>query len=153
LKPAKPTPRPKPDEAGDADPATVDALNAQAHTLTDTARTWVAGIIEAARAAKYPIRLSGPGGRRTLRRQWICAALLILAGFEDDDLTRALVSIAIGEQLQPGHDLGAAIGSLELTEAQNLQRLAAAVASTSLVPIWGDDGVAITGDITAALAA
>jgi len=32
-------------------------------------------------------------------------------------------------------------------------RLAAAVADSSLIPIWGDDTVAITGDIQAALAA
>ena len=145
--------RPAPAEGGPVAQDAIDAINAAASALSATARAWVGATIEGARAANYPIKLSGPGGVPTERRAAICTALVILAPFEDEDLARALVGIAIGEELQPGHDLAAAIGAMTLDEAHRLQRLAAAVESTSLVPVWGDDGVAITGDIESALAA
>ena len=145
--------RPAPAEGGPVAQDAIDAINAAASALSATARAWVGATIEGARAANYPIKLSGPGGVPTARRSAICSALVILAPFEDEDLARALVALAIGEELQPGHDLAAAIGAMTLDEAHRLQRLAAAVESTSLVPVWGDDGVAITGDIESALAA
>ena len=145
--------RPAPAEGGPVSTDAIDLINVDAGGLTPTARAWVGSIIDGAHKANYPIKLSGPGGQPTARRAAICTALVILAPFEDEDLARALVGIAIGEELQPGHDLAAAIGAMTLDEAHRLQRLAAAVESTSLVPIWGDDGVAITGDIESALAA
>ena len=145
--------RPRPDEGGPIGQGAIDLVNADAKSLTATAFAWVAAIIEGARAANYPVKLSAPGGVPTERRAAICAALITLAPFEDDALARALVGIAISEELQPGHDLAAAIGAMTLDEAHRLQRLAAAVESTSLVPVWGDDGVAITGDNESALAA
>ena len=153
VQPATSTRRPRPEEGGSVEGEAIAELNARAKQLPADAVAWVGSIIEAARVANYPIRLSGPGARRTRRRLIVCAALIDLATFEDEPLARALVSLAIGDELQPGHDLAAAIGSLTIDEATRLQRLADAVANTSLTPIWGDDGVAITGDIEAALAA
>ena len=150
---AAPTRRPRPDEGGKVEEEAIAELNGRAKQLPVEAIAWVANIIEGARAANYPIRLSGPGSRRTERRLIVCSAVIDLAAFEDEPLARALVAIAIGEEIQPGHDLAAAIGSLSIDEATRLQRLADAVANTSLTPIWGDDGVAISGDIEAALAA
>lgn len=153
VQPAAPTRRPRPEEGGSVEGEAIAELNARAKQLPADAFAWVGSIIEGARAANYPIRLSGAGARRTRRRLIVCTALIDLAGFADEPLVRALVGLAIGEELQPGHDLAEAIGSLTIDEAIRLQRLADAVADTSLTPIWGDDGVAITGDIEAALAA
>jgi hypothetical protein len=153
----KPTPisdrRPRPDEGATVAEDVVAIINGLAQSLSITDRSWVLGIITRCHNANYPIRMSGPGGKPTARRAAICTALVTLAPFGDEALVRALVGLAISEDLQPGHDLAAAFGSLTLNEAQRLQRLANAVANTFLVPIWGEDGVAITGDITAALAA
>lgn len=153
----KPTPisdrRPRPDEGATVPDDVVAIINGLAQSLSITDRSWVLGIITRCHNANYPIRMSGPGGKPTARRAAICTALVTLAPFGDEALVRALVGLAISEDLQPGHDLAAAFGSLTLDEAQRLQRLANAVANTFLVPIWGEDGVAITGDITAALAA
>lgn len=158
VKPAKAKPaaakrRPRPDEGPDVDEAMVASVNERAKQLEPDAIAWVADTLTAASKANYPIRLTGAGSKRTLRRWYIASALVTLAGFADEALNRALISLAIGEELQPAHNVAAAIGSMTIDEAQRLMRLAAAVADSSLIPIWGDDTVAITGDIQAALAA
>ena len=145
--------RPRPDEGAPVTEDVVAIINGLAESLSVTDRAWVVGIITRCHADNYPIKLSGPGGKQTARRAAICTALVSLAPFGDEQLVRALVGLAISEELQPGHNLAAAFGSLTLDEAQRLQRLTNAVANTSLVPVWGDDGVAITGDIASALAA
>jgi hypothetical protein len=71
----------------------------------------------------------------------------------DDQLARALVGLAIGEELQPAHDLGDAVGALTINEAQRLHKLAEAIDSTALTANWHEDRVEIVGDIQAALAA
>lgn len=145
--------RPRPDEGADVDAAMVAAVNERAKQLEPDCIAWVGEIITAASKANYPIRISGAGGKKTLRRWYIANALVTLAGFADEALTCALVSLAIGEELQPGHNIAAAIGSLTIDEAQRLMKLAAGVADTSLTPIWGEDSVTLTGDIQSALAA
>lgn len=145
--------RSAPDEGAIVPDDVVAIINGLAQSLSISDRSWVLGIITLCGKANYPIRMTGPGGKPTARRAAICTALVTLAPFGDEALVRALVGLAISEELQPGHDLAAAFGSLTIDEAQRLQRLANAVANTSLVPIWGDDGVAITGDIASALAA
>jgi len=145
--------RPRPDEGPEVDDAMVASVNERAKQLEPDAIAWVAEMLTAASKANYPIRLTGAGSKRTLRRWYIASALVTLAGFADEALNRALISLAIGEELQPGHNVAAAIGSMTIDEAQRLMRLAAAVADSSLTPIWGEDTVTVTGDIQAALAA
>jgi hypothetical protein len=145
--------RPRPEEGPDVDAEMVAAVNERAKQLEPDAIAWVGATITAASKANYPIRLSGAGGKKTLRRWYIANALVTLGGFADEALTRSIVSLAISEELQPGHNIAAAIGSLTIEEAQRLMRLTAAVADSSLVPIWGEDSVTLTGDIQAALAA
>lgn len=148
--------RPAPAE-GD-DPADVDAvtaaLNDLAEQLDEHGRAWLGATLEACRVANRTVALTGPGGRATQRRLTICTALMVLAPMADDELTRALVGLALGTELQPAHDLGDALGALTIDEAERLHKLAEAVDATTLAPVWGDDGaVTITGDIQAALAA
>jgi hypothetical protein len=97
--------------------------------------------------------MTGPGAKVTERRFIIASSLLALADHADDDLARALVGIAMGEEIQPGHDLGDAVGSLTIPEANRLGHLARALNAGSLIPIWEETGVRITGDIDAAIAA
>ena len=59
----------------------------------------------------------------------------------------------MGEEIQPAHELGDAVGSLTIDEATRLGHLARALNAGSLIPIWEETGVRITGDIDAAIAA
>jgi hypothetical protein len=159
--PPKRTPKPSaqrrsaPDEGDEiADPeAASAALNDLAEQLDGHGRAWLGAMLEVCRKANRTVQISGPGGRPTQRRLTICAALMTLAPMADDALTRALVSLAIGEEMQPGHDLGDAVGALTIDEAQRLQKLAEAIDSTALTATWHEDRVEIVGDIQAALAA
>lgn len=153
AKPARAKRRPRPDEGDLVADELVDDANARAQQLEPDAIAWIVNIRAEAAKGNYGIRLAGPGGKRTERRLAISNALIIMAPWCDDALSRALVGIAIGEELQPGHSLGAAIGSLTIDEARRLERLAAAVADSSLTPIWSEDTVTVTGDIESALAA
>ena len=114
---------------------------------------WLGATLEACRKANRSIAMTGAGGRATQRRLVICSALMVMAPMADDQLARALVSLAIGEELQPGHDLGDAVGALTIDEAHRLHKLAVAIDSTALAATWHEDRVEITGDIQAALAA
>lgn len=154
-KAAAPVRRPAPDEGDEiADPAAASAaLNDLAEQLDAHGRAWLGATLEACRKANRTVQISGPGGRPTQRRLTICAALMTLAPMADDDLARALVSLAIGEEMQPGHDLGDALGALTIDEAQRLHKLAEAIDSTALTATWHEDRVEIVGDIQAALAA
>lgn len=147
--------RPAPDEGDDlADPdAASAALNDLAEQLDGEGRAWLGAMLAATKSANRPIALSGAGGRPTQRRLTICAALMTLAPMADDQLARALVGLAISEELQPGHDLGDALGALTIDEAQRLHKLAEAIDSTALTANWHEDRVEIVGDIQAALAA
>jgi hypothetical protein len=140
------------DDLADHDAARA-ALNDLAEQLDGEGRAWLGAMLGATKAANRPIALSGAGGRPTQRRLTICAALVTLAPMADDQLARALVSLAIGEEMQPGHDLGDALGALTIDEAQRLHKLAEAIDSTALTANWHEDRVEIVGDIQAALAA
>lgn len=147
--------RPAPDEGGEIVDvvAATAALNDLAEQLDAEGRAWLGATLEACRKANRTIAMTGPGGKATQRRLTICAALMVLAPMADDDLARALVSIAIGEEMQPGHDLGDAVGALTIDEAQRLHKLAEAIDTTALTATWHETGVEIVGDIQAALAA
>lgn len=152
-RPAAPQRRGAPDEGGEVGIAETQSVNKHARALTVEGRTWLGAVMAAANAANRPINMTGAGGRTTERRFIIAGSLLAIADHADDDLARALISIAIGEEIQPGHDLGDAIGTLTISEATRLGHLARAVNAGSLTPMWEANGVRITGDIDAAIAA
>ena len=141
------------DEGDNVGIAEEQAVNKAARALTPEGRAWVGSVMAAARKVNRPVNMTGPGGKVTERRFIIAGSLLAIADHADDDLARALVSIAMGEELQPAHDLGDAIGALTISEATTLGHLARALNAGSLVPIWDETGVRITGDIQAAIAA
>jgi hypothetical protein len=147
------TRRPAADEGNEVGLAEEQSVNKAARKLTVEGRTWVGAVSAAAKTANRAINMTGPGGKLTERRFIIAGSLLAIADHADDDLARALVSIAMGEEIQPGHSLGDAIGSLTIPEATTLGHLARALNAGSLIPIWESDGVRITGDIDAAIAA
>jgi hypothetical protein len=142
-----------PDEGDEVGTAETQSVNKHARKLTVEGRTWLGAMMQAAKDANRPVNMTGPGGKKTERRFNIASSLLALADHADDDLARALISIAIGEEVQPGHDLGDAIGTLTISEAMRLGHLARALNAGSLIPMWESDGVRITGDIDAAIAA
>lgn len=123
-------------------------------TMGPEAQAWTMAIVEDAKRSARPIRLTGPGGSQSERRLMIYNALISLSDHASDELARALVSIAIGTEMQPAHNLGDAIGSLTIPEATRLAQLARAINAGQLVAHWGDDATCtISGDITAATAA
>lgn len=144
---------PEGDEVADV-AAAAAALNDLAEQLDAEGKAWLGATLEACRAANRSVAITGPGGRATQRRLAVCAALMTLAPMADDALARALTSLAIGEEIQPGHDLGDAVGALTIEEAQRLHKLAEAIDAAALAAVWQPDGtVTISGDIPAALAA
>jgi hypothetical protein len=142
-----------PDEGEEVGIAETQSVNKAARALTVEGRTWLGAVMAAARAANRPINMTGSGAKPTWRRFIIASSLLAFADHADDELARALVSIAIGEEIQPGHDLGDAVGSLTIEEATRLGHLARALNAGSLVPFWEGEGVRIEGDTQAAMAA
>lgn len=153
VEPPKPARRPTPDEGGTVLQADVEHLNDRAKALDADGRAWLGATLSACTAAKRNIRLNGPGGKLSERRFAISVALVLLGAHADDDLTRALVALAIDDEMQPGHDLGDAIGSLTIDEAKRLARLASAIDDCVITATWSFDGVEIAGDIQSALAA
>jgi hypothetical protein len=147
------TRKPAADEGGEVGLAETQAVNKAARALTVDGRTWLGAVMAAAKKANRAINMTGAGGKTTERRFIIASSLLAIADHADDDLTRSLLSIAMGEELQPAHELGDAVGSLTIDEATRLGHLARALNAGSLIPIWESDGVRITGDINAAIAA
>jgi len=142
-----------PDEGDEVGTAETQVVNKHARKLTVEGRTWIGAMMQAAKAANRPVNMTGAGGKKTERRFIIAGSLLALADHADDDLARALISIAIDEEIQPGHDLGDAIGTLTIPEATRLGHLARALNAGTLTPMWEANGVRITGDIDAAIAA
>lgn len=142
-----------PDEGGEVGTLETQTVNRHARKLTVEGRIWLGAMMDAARAANRSVNMTGAGSKKTERRFVITGALIAFADHTDDDLARALISIAIGEEVQPGHDLGDAIGTLTIDEATRLGHLARALNAGSLIPMWESDGVRITGDIQAAIAA
>jgi hypothetical protein len=147
------TRKPAADEGAEVGLAETQAVNKAARALTVDGRTWLGAVMAAAKKANRAINMTGAGGKTTERRFIIASSLLALADHADDDLARALLSIAMGEELQPAHGLGDAVGALTIPEATRLGHLARALNAGSLIPIWESDGVRITGDIDAAIAA
>jgi hypothetical protein len=150
---AAPARRGAADEGGEVGTPETQSVNKHARKLTVEGRTWLGAMMQAAKDANRPVNMTGPGGKKTERRFNIASSLIAFADHADDDLAQALISIAIGEELQPGHDLGDAIGTLTISEAMRLGHLARALNAGSLIPMWESDGVRITGDIQAAIAA
>ena len=150
---AAPARRGAPDEGNEVGTAETQSVNKHARKLTVEGRTWLGAMMQAAKDANRPVNMTGPGGKKTERRFIIAGSLLALADHADDDLARALISIAIDEEIQPGHDLGDAIGTLTIPEATRLGHLARALNAGTLTPLWEANGVRISGDIQAAIAA
>ncbi len=67
--------------------------------------------------------------------------LVELITAEDDfvfEVVRAVIGIAMGEELQPAHTIGAALGSLAIQAAQRLGELAMALGAGE-IPLSFDD--------------
>lgn len=146
--------RPPPPEGEMVTDAAVHELARYLSTMGAEAQAWTLAIVEDASAAGRPIRLTTDLGLQSERRLMIFNALISLSDHASDELARALVSIAIGIEMQPAHNLGDAIGSLSIPEATRLAQLARAINAGQLVAHWGDDATCtISGDITAVIAA
>ena len=145
--------RSAPVEGDDVTVADVEAINASAQRLTSAGRMWIDATLKESFRAGRPLRLSGPSGQPTQRRWEIVSAMLAIADNQDDGLARALVSIAMGEELQPTVSLGAALGDLSIDEGHALGQLARAVRFGTLTPLWDETGCTVEGDINAAISA
>ena len=141
------------DEGDTVDDDAIAAVNTRAKALTVDGRQWANAVITEATKVNRPFRLSGRGGKPTQRRHAISLAVIAVADFTDDDLARALIALATGEQLTADHPLGDAFGTLTVDEANRLTQLAQAVTDRTLIATWHEHGVSIAGDINAATAA
>lgn len=149
--------RAKADEGADLEPDDIADLTALYAACDQTQRDWMRTVIDDAGTRGRSIRLKGSeaaGARRTERRAEIYRALLLLAPFESDDIVRAVLSLVLGTEVQPGHNLGEAFGSLTIDEARTTTRIAQALTEDRITAIWQTNGeVNLAGDIAAVVAA
>lgn len=149
--------RAKADEGANLEPDDIADLTALYAACDQTQRDWMRTVIDDAGTRGRSIRLKGTeaaGARLTERRAEIYRALLILAPFESEHIVRSVLSLAMDTEVQPGHNLGEAFGSLTIDEARTAARIAQALTDDRLQVVWKPDGAAgVTGDIAAVLAA
>lgn len=138
-------PTPSPDDKVDPTARTelLAAIKAMGADARDRAAAWA----NEAKTNGAPWG-SAAAGRMTLRTYWLtrasaaCAAHLVDDDLAPDDLTRAALAIAIGDDVQPAVPTGAAIGALTIDEAQRLEALALA---------YGQGDETVAADIGAAV--
>jgi len=140
--PVKESRRPAPDEGREATQAEIEGVNTLASALPEPCRAIVGDVMKACTKANRPIRLTGRGGKPTEHRMEVCKALVAMAHFDDQELIMAAISIATQSPRKQTELIGDAMGSLSISEAKQVQGIAEAIAAGSLLPMWGDDGVA-----------
>lgn len=116
------------DEGGDMTDQQHATVRAKADELPPQAKAVLGALTKQAHAAGYPFSI---GAGRTIRRWHIYRALLRLAAHFGDDLhddfIRATLALVLPEAGQPAVELGPAIGSLTIDEAQRFVQAAIAV--------------------------
>lgn len=129
------------DEGGDMTDKQHATVRAKADELPPQAKAVLGALTKQAHAAGYPFSI---GAGRTVRRWHIYRALLRLAGHFGDDLhddfIRATLAMVLPEAAQPAVELGAAIGSLTLDEAQRFVVAAIAVIAANPTITFDDAG-------------
>lgn len=130
------------DEGGDMTDQQHATVRAKADELPLQAKAVLGALTKQAHAAGYPFSI---GAGRTIRRWHIYRALLRLAGHFGDDLTddfiRATLALVLPEAAQPAVELGPAIGSLTIDEAQRFVQAAIAVIAANPTITFDDAGV------------
>jgi len=143
--------RPDPDEGDDASEADIKYIRHNIAKLDGPAHLWFGSVISAAAVAGRSLSLKD---RPSLRRFAIAFAVLAIAQTEPhDDVLRALVGMAIGEEVQPGFSLGLAVGSLNLDEAERLYRLAHALGGALSLAYAPDGAISVIGNHAQVIAA
>ena len=129
------------DEGGDMTDQQHATVRAKADELPPQAKAVLGALTKQAHAAGYPFSI---GAGRTIRRWHIYRALLRLAGHFGDDLhddfIRATLALVLPEAAQPAVELGPAIGSLTLDEAQRFVQAAIAVIAANPTITFDDAG-------------
>ena len=129
------------DEGGDMTDQQHATVRAKADELPPQAKAVLGALTKQAHAAGYPFSI---GAGRTVRRWHIYRALLRLAGHFGDDLhddfIRATLALVLPEAAQPAVELGPAIGSLTIDEAQRFVQAAIAVIAANPTITFDDAG-------------
>lgn len=129
------------DEGGDMTDQQHATVRAKADELPPQAKAVLGALTKQAHAAGYPFSI---GAGRTVRRWHIYRALLRLAAHFGDDLhddfIRATLAMVLPEAAQPAVELGPAIGSLTLDEAQRFVVAAIAVIAAEPTITFDDAG-------------
>lgn len=139
-----------PDEGASLDAETVDAITATIQTLDKVTLAQVNDWAREANSAQRPFSLSREEWR-TQRRFEIMRAAIALSPYEPD-VQRAALGFVMGDEVQPTVTVGAALGSLTISEATRLALLAESIGTTIGVT-YELGGVAFSGDGLAAVAA
>lgn len=129
------------DEGGEMTDDQHTVVRSKADALPPQAKAVLGALTKEAHAAGYPFSI---GAGRTIRRWHIYRALLRLAGHFGDDLEvdfiRATLAMVLPEAAQPAVELGPAIGSLTLDEAQRFVTAAIAVIRDNPTITFDDAG-------------
>lgn len=141
--PSPPTPWTKPDEGADIGADTAKAIIESLDA--ETSATLVGWLRDANRAGRS-FSLSSVHSER---RAAIIAAGRALVDL-DDPTIRACIGLAIGTDLAPTVTIGAALGSLTISEAIALERIATAVIGGDLT--YDPESESLTGEVATVLA-
>lgn len=129
----------------------VDRLNTRAiETLTPAGLEWAKKVLEQAKTTGRTLALSPPQGLPAQRRFLICELIIAIADLDDDELAWCLLDHATDHTI-PHHSLGDAFGTLRKNEAQIGLRIANAIDSLQLIPMWDEQGCRFEGDIKAVI--
>lgn len=111
-------PRPRPDEGADIAPELVKELKVLIGTLDAAAKTALDQWAEQASAAKRSFSLKAKASER---RHAVVSAAIHLARWDPTDIAcREVLSLVMGEEVQPTVTVGQALGSLTTDEATRL---------------------------------
>ena len=127
----------QPDEGDDLTEDDVAALRDEFKECPDRAAVdaWIKQSVDAQRS----FNLAGPGCRATVRRFEIIRAAIAWSA-HPEDVVRAALGVALGEELQPSMTVGMALGSLTTDQAKRLNVLAHQLDEGDQVLTFADDG-------------
>ena len=103
--------------------------------------TWIKQSVEAGQS----FNVAGPGCSPTMRRRRIIEAAIVWSAHEDD-VVRSALSLAIGQEIQPGTTTGAAFGSLSTDEAVRLEFFGESLNDGGMFLTFAEDGTPILSD-------
>ena len=121
------------DEGPDMDPADIEAMRNELGRLDKELFDRITGWVIQANEAGTSISLR----TKPSKRRFSVARFMLVAVHHDEDVVRAVLSLAIGEEVQPAFPTGAVLGSLSQAEAEKAWEIVLGIDGAA--PVWRYD--------------